>query len=81
MGPVGNGNEFCGNATILAVYPRLSGEEGARLPERSEIEGEAPQALPVEGALSPNNSSRFLPADRPDLACPPEGLSLARCSC
>ena len=29
--------------------------------ERSEGEGEAPQAMPAEGALSPNNC----PADRP----------------
>jgi hypothetical protein len=39
--------------------------------ERSEVSGEAPQALPVEGALSPINCSRFLHADRPDLHVDP----------
>jgi len=45
----------------------VEGALNQRQNERSEVSGEAPQALPVEGALNPNNCSRFLHADRPYL--------------
>jgi hypothetical protein len=43
-------------------------------PSEARLRGEAPVALPLEGALSPDNGSRFLHADRPDLHVDPKPL-------